>query len=435
MTATNILEITQIDEGQAEKYLTHNEAVQLLEAAGHGSLTINFTVNANLTLTTTGVPAQWQYAAYVFTDTGVVLTAARDVVWPNKNKRSVFFVKNSTARTLTFKRLGQAGVAVAAGTTAFLRDNGTDIETVVATGAQPLDATLTALAAANWALNAVPVGSGADTLTQMAFAVNTFLARASTGNLAAKAITDFGLSLVDDADAAAARTTLGVYSQAQTDALVVGLWDDRGSYDASPNTYPATGGSGAAGAILKGDIWTISVAGTLGGGAVNIGDCVRALIDTPGQTAGNWSVIENNLGYVPLNAALNLSDLASAATARTNLGLGTGDTPTFNGLSITGTISAGGDIAVNGGSLTTTQATANLFNATATTVNIAGAATAVNIGASTGTITLNNALLSLPNAATTATAPAAGAGDALPATPEGYVTIKIAGTDRKIAYY
>jgi uncharacterized protein DUF4082 len=79
----------------------------------------------------------------------------------------------------------------------------------VAAAAQPLDATLTALAAANWAANAVPIGTGADTLSQTSFAANTFPARSSAGNIAAKSITDFGLSLVDDADAATALTTLG----------------------------------------------------------------------------------------------------------------------------------------------------------------------------------------------------------------------------------
>lgn len=75
---------------------------------------------------------------------------------------------------------------------------------------QPVDATLTALAAANWAANAVPIGSGADALSQTTFAANTFPARSSSGNLVAKTITDFGLSLVDDAAASNARTTLGL---------------------------------------------------------------------------------------------------------------------------------------------------------------------------------------------------------------------------------
>lgn len=87
------------------------------------------------------------------------------------------------------------------------------------------------------------------------------------------------------------------------DGLVAGLIDDRGSYDASSNLYPSTGGSGTAGAILKGDLWYISVAGTLGGKAVSIGDSVRSLTDSPGQTDANWDVLETNIGYVPLNKA------------------------------------------------------------------------------------------------------------------------------------
>lgn len=92
-------------------------------------------------------------------------------------------------------------------------------------------------------------------------------------------------------------------TKSYADALVVGLIDDRGSFDASGNAYPSSGGSGSAGAILKGDLWFISVAGTLGGVAVEIGDSVRALADSPGQTASNWSVLQANLTYVPENVA------------------------------------------------------------------------------------------------------------------------------------
>jgi hypothetical protein len=45
--------------------------------------------------------------------------------------------------------------------------------------------------------------------TAVAVAANKFLARSSTGNIAAKDITDFALTLLDDADAATARATLG----------------------------------------------------------------------------------------------------------------------------------------------------------------------------------------------------------------------------------
>ena len=49
------------------------------------------------------------------------------------------------------------------------------------------------------------------------------------------------------------------------DSALAGLLDYRGGYDASSNVFPSSGGSGTAGAVMKGDMWVISVAGTLGG--------------------------------------------------------------------------------------------------------------------------------------------------------------------------
>lgn len=85
------------------------------------------------------------------------------------------------------------------------------------------------------------------------------------------------------------------------DSATAGLLNDRGSWDASGNTFPNAGGSGSAGAIRKGDTFFISVAGTLGGVAVNNGDTVRAMVNAPGQTAANWNILESNIGYVPEN--------------------------------------------------------------------------------------------------------------------------------------
>lgn len=73
-----------------------------------------------------------------------------------------------------------------------------------------LDGTLQALAGANWAANSLAIGSGADTVAQVTFGANTFPGRGSTGNLVAKPITDAALALLDDADAATMRTTLGI---------------------------------------------------------------------------------------------------------------------------------------------------------------------------------------------------------------------------------
>lgn len=109
------------------------------------------------------------------------------------------------------------------------------------------------------------------------------------------------------------------------DAAVVGLLDDRGNYNASGNVFPSSGGSGTAGAILKGDLWTISVAGHLGGTAVTVGDVVRSLADTPGQTAANWTITENNLGYIPQNTAGTLA-LAGFSSITGTLAVGNGGT-------------------------------------------------------------------------------------------------------------
>jgi hypothetical protein len=69
-------------------------------------------------------------------------------------------------------------------------------------------------------------------------------------------------------------------------------------------------------------------------------------------------------------------------------------------VSNTDTLALTGDIAVNGGDVTTSATTFNLVNGTATNVNFAGAATALNMGATTGIATINNATLTLPNATT-----------------------------------
>lgn len=60
--------------------------------------------------------------------------------------------------------------------------------------------------------------------------------------------------------------------------------------------------------------------------------------------------------------------------------------------SLTGDTTITGDLAVNGGDLTTTSAAFNLVNANVTSVNFAGAGTAISIGASTGTTTVNHSL-------------------------------------------
>lgn len=167
---------------------------------------------------------------------------------------------------------------------------------------QPLDSDLTTIAAI--------APSNDDIIQRKAGAwTNRTLAQVKTDLALVKA--DVGLGNVDNtSDAgkpvstaqAAADAVVLASAQGYADGLVVGLWDDRGNFDASGGAYPSSGGSGSAGAILKGDIWTISVAGTLPTGqVVAIGDTVRAKQDTPGNTQANWAIQETNIGYTPVN--------------------------------------------------------------------------------------------------------------------------------------
>ena len=107
-------------------------------------------------------------------------------------------------------------------------------------------------------------------------------------------------------------------ANAYTDSAIFSVVRDAGDYDASTNLFPAAGtGTGSAGAIRKGDSYLISVAGTLGGVAVEIGDVVRAKIAVPGQTASNWIITERNLGFVPENSANKSTDGTFAANSDT----------------------------------------------------------------------------------------------------------------------
>jgi hypothetical protein len=104
-------------------------------------------------------------------------------------------------------------------------------------------------------------------------------------------------------------------------------------------------------------------------------------------TAGNI-LVSNGLSAPSYNNTLTLTGTASATSTTTGA------------LSVTGGVGVGGDLFIGGnitqvGSTHATLATTyNLINTTATTVNFAGAATAVNIGASNlGTTNVRNNLV------------------------------------------
>ncbi len=154
------------------------------------------------------------------------------------------------------------------------------------------------------------------------------------------------------------------FVQAAVAGAVTGLLEFQGNIDCSTNpNYPAAS---------EGDTYYVSVAGKIGGGSginVAVGDAVVAKADNAGGTQAavgtDWFILEKNLDGALLSAN-NLSDVGNAATAASNLGLGTASNPEFASVNIghasdttitrvsAGVIAVeGATILVNGGALGT----------------------------------------------------------------------------------
>lgn len=125
---TPYLKGDEISGSQSNQYLTSNALDRLLERATCGRITINFTSDADLTLDTDTAAGteQWRDKFIDITDSGTVLTAGRDVVFPAEEGPE-YIITNSTAQTLTLKISGQSGVTIATTVTGRFYYNGTDI--------------------------------------------------------------------------------------------------------------------------------------------------------------------------------------------------------------------------------------------------------------------------------------------------------------------
>jgi len=187
-------------------------------------------------------------------------------------------------------------------------------------------------------------------------------------------------------------------------------------------SYNATTSSPSLVTAKKGDFYIVSVAGTLAGVTLNVGDHIvfnqdaanpvtSAMFDTVDNTDAVASV-NSQTGVVVLNAGnvgalaitSNLSDLNNAVTARTNLGLGTAavkDHGTSNGDLVL--LDATGLPAVDGSQLTGITATdssklaiannlSDLNNATTARTNLGlGTAAVKDHGTSNGDLVLLDA--------------------------------------------
>lgn len=126
MTISTNLGITHLEENASSPEIRVNEAIDNLDESANSDITINFTSDANLTLSTGGAfPSQWQYGAIILTDTNVFLTTGRSVIVP-VNQRA-YRIVNNTAQTLTVKTAAGTGIALATGRGASLQCDGVNV--------------------------------------------------------------------------------------------------------------------------------------------------------------------------------------------------------------------------------------------------------------------------------------------------------------------
>ena len=134
--------------------------------------------------------------------------------------------------------------------------------------------------------------------------------------------------------------------------------------DVADNPLDPSLWTGKIGVKTDAPLYDVDINGTLR--AINI---IATEVDI-----GDLNIFENVISTVSPDLP-DITIRATVATGRIIL-----DNPT----------DVSGDLAVNGENLTTTSETFNLLNDTATTVNFAGAAEVLSIGALTGTTTINN---------------------------------------------
>lgn len=169
---------------------------------------------------------------------------------------------------------------------------------------------------------------------------------------------------------------------AQLPAAIAGAMSYQGTWNANTNTPALSSGNGT-----KGYYYKVSVAGT-----TNLdGHAVWSVDDVAVFNGTTWDIIQGGITSGEINAALGFT-LSGTANQTYNFPATTANLArTDAGQTFTGVNNfTSPAITTN---ITTPSTSFDVFNTTATTVNAFGAATTMNIGAATGTLTFNNAIV------------------------------------------
>ena len=337
-----------------------NTALQMLDRANgaYGDIAI---VDGTNTITVTDYTnGDWHYKVWNLTG---ALTTAADVVVPTYNK--FWYVVNSTtgSQVVTVEVSGQTGVVIPDGGWAIVYCDGTDVEKIIdSDDYQPLDAGLTSIAGLTTAANKMIYTTASDTY-------------------AVADLTAAGRAILDDADASAQRTTLGV-----------AIGTDVQAYDADLAAVAALASTGIAVRTASNTWAQRAVAGTANEITATNGDGVSGnpTLSLPAAlTFTGKTVTGGTLAGVTINATstINASVIGgttpAAATFTTLNATGGGSlTGTWSDLGTVTTIDINGgtvDGTVVGG---TTPAAA-----TFTTLNATGGGSLTGTWSDLGTVT------------------------------------------------
>lgn len=133
MALSNVMELDELTENQADKFETHNDDLRRVQEAVAGTLNLTLPGDADYSLSTTTGSEEWRYKRIRVSEGSPSLTAARSIIYPNKAGPHMFIFENNTNQALTIKRSGQTGVSVLAGDMSICYHNGTDIVNAIET--------------------------------------------------------------------------------------------------------------------------------------------------------------------------------------------------------------------------------------------------------------------------------------------------------------
>lgn len=193
--------------------------------------------------------------------------------------------------------------------------------------------------------------------TNAAASASTASTAATTATTQATAAATSATNAATSASSAATSATSASSSATAAQAAQTGAeaaydsFDDR--YLGAKSLAPTTDNDGDP--LLTGALYYNTTAGQLyiwtgsawDDAAFSASGSVTSFNTRVGSVTLNSTDVANASGLLTTN---NLSDLANAATARTNLGLGTTDSPTFAGATLTGTVSVSQSVSISLGS-------------------------------------------------------------------------------------